>query len=54
MFAGRALGTLRWFGLLEYRGPPDTAEVGRRKTPCSSASCRSKSVSRRNAGPATE
>ena len=32
MFAGRVLGPLRWFGLLEYRGPPDTAEVGWRKT----------------------
>ena len=33
MFAGRVLGPLRWFGLLEYRGPPETAEVGWRKTP---------------------
>ena len=33
MFVGRVLGPLRWFGLLEYRGPPDTAEVGWRKTP---------------------
>ena len=32
MFAGRVLGLLRWFGLLEYRGPPETAEVGSRKT----------------------
>ncbi len=32
MFAGRVLGPLRWFGLVEYRGPPDTAEVGWRKT----------------------
>ena len=32
MFAGRVLGPLRWFGLLEYRGPPETAEVGWRKT----------------------
>ena len=32
MFAGRVLGPLRWFGLLEYWGPPDTAEVGWRKT----------------------
>ena len=32
MFVGRVLGPLRWFGLLEYRGPPDTAEVGWRKT----------------------
>ena len=32
MFAGRVLGPLRWFGLLEYRGPPNTAEVGWRKT----------------------
>ena len=32
MFAGRVLGPLRWFGLLEYRGPPDMAEVGWRKT----------------------
>ena len=33
MFVGRVLGPLRWFGLLEYRGPPDVAEVGWRKTP---------------------
>ena len=33
MFVGRVLGLLRWFGLLEYRGPPDMAEVGWRKTP---------------------
>ena len=33
MFVGRVLGPLRWFGLLEYRGPPDMAEVGWRKTP---------------------
>ena len=33
MFVGRVPGPLRWFGLLEYRGPPDTAEVGWRKTP---------------------
>ena len=32
MFVGRVLGPLRWFGLLEYRGPPDRAEVGWRKT----------------------
>ena len=32
MFVGRVLGPLRWFGLLEYRGPPETAEVGWRKT----------------------
>ncbi len=32
MFAGRVLGPLRWFGLLEYRGPPEGAEVGWRKT----------------------
>ena len=32
MFAGRVLGPLRWFGLLEYRGPPERAEVGWRKT----------------------
>ena len=32
MFVGRVLGPLRWFGLLEYRGPPDTAEVGWRRT----------------------
>ena len=32
MFAGRVLGPLRWFGLLEYRGPPETADVGWRKT----------------------
>ena len=32
MFAGRVLGPLRWFGLLEYRGPPDAGEVGWRKT----------------------
>ena len=32
MFAGRVLGLLRWFGLLEYRGPPETFEVGWRKT----------------------
>ena len=32
MFGGRVLGPLRWFGLLEYRGPPETAEVGWRKT----------------------
>ena len=32
MFAGRVLGPLRWFGLLEYHGPPDRAEVGWRKT----------------------
>ena len=28
MFVGRILGPLRWFGLLEYRGPPETFEVG--------------------------
>ena len=33
MFVGRVLGPLRWFGLLEYRGPPETFEVGWRKTP---------------------
>ena len=32
MYVGRVLGPLRWFGLLEYRGPPDSAEVGWRKT----------------------
>ena len=32
MFAGRVLQSLRWFGLLEYRGPPERAEVGWRKT----------------------
>ena len=32
MFAGRVLGPLRWFGLLEYRGPPEIFEVGWRKT----------------------
>ena len=31
-FVGRVLGPLRWFGLLEYRGPPDTAGVCWRKT----------------------
>ena len=33
MFVGRVLGPLRWFGLLEYRGPAETFEVGWRKTP---------------------
>ena len=33
MFVSRVLGLLRWFGLLEYRGPPDMAEVGWCKTP---------------------
>ena len=33
MFVGRVLGPLRWFGLLEYRGPPETFEVGWCKTP---------------------
>ena len=32
MFAGRVLGLLRWFGLLEYHGPPERFEVGWRKT----------------------
>ena len=32
MFVGRVLGPLRWFGLLEYRGPSETFEVGWRKT----------------------
>ena len=32
MFVGRVLGPLRWFGLLEYRGPAETFEVGWRKT----------------------
>ena len=32
MFVGRVLGPLRWFGLLEYRGHPETLEVGWRKT----------------------
>ena len=32
MFAGRVLQPLRWFGLLEYYGPPERAEVGWRKT----------------------
>ena len=32
MFAGRVLGPLRWFGLLEYRGPAEVFEVGWRKT----------------------
>ena len=32
MFVGRILGPLRWFGLLEYRGPPETFEVGWRKS----------------------
>ena len=27
MFAGRVLGLLRWFGLLEYHGPPERFEV---------------------------
>ena len=31
MFAGRVLGPLRWFGLLEYHGHLDRAEVGWRK-----------------------
>ena len=33
MFVGRVLGPLRWFGLLEYHGPPERFEVGWRKTP---------------------
>ena len=33
MFAGRVLQPLRWFGLLEYHGPPERFEVGWRKTP---------------------
>ena len=33
MFVGRVLGPLRWFGLLEYHGPPEGFEVGWRKTP---------------------
>ena len=33
MFAGRVLGPLRWFGLLEYQGPPEMFEVGWRKAP---------------------
>ena len=32
MFAGRVLEPLRWFGLLEYHGPPERFEVGWRKT----------------------
>ena len=32
MFAGRVLGPLRWFGLLEYHGPPERFEAGWRKT----------------------
>ena len=32
MFVGRVLGPLRWFGLLEYRGPCETFEVGWRKS----------------------
>ena len=32
MFAGRVLGPLRWFGLLEYHGPLERFEVGWRKT----------------------
>ena len=32
MFSGRVLGPLRWFGLLEYHGPPERFEVGWRKT----------------------
>ena len=32
MFVGRVLGPLRWFGLLDYRGPCETFEVGWRKT----------------------
>ena len=32
MFAGRVLGPLRWFGLLEYHGPAERFEVGWRKT----------------------
>ena len=32
MFVGRILGPLRWFGLLEYRGPPERFEVGWRKS----------------------
>ena len=32
MFAGRVLQPLRWFGLLEYYGPPERTEVGWRKT----------------------
>ncbi|MCY4559355.1 MAG: hypothetical protein OXF79_23845, partial [Chloroflexi bacterium] len=32
MFAGRVLQPLRWFGLLEYHGPPERAEVGWRKS----------------------
>ena len=32
MFAGRVLGPLRWFGLVEYHGPPERFEVGWRKT----------------------
>jgi len=31
MFLGRILGRLRWFGFLEYRGPPESFEVGWRK-----------------------
>ena len=33
MFAGRVLQPLRWFGLLEYHGPPERFEVGWRKSP---------------------
>ena len=33
MFAGRVLQPLRWFGLVEYHGPPERFEVGWRKTP---------------------
>ena len=32
MFAGRVLQPLRWFGVLEYHGPPERAEAGWRKT----------------------
>ena len=28
MFAGRVLGPLRWFGLLEYHGPPEKVRSG--------------------------
>ena len=32
MFVGRILVPLRWFGLVEYRGPEVSSEVGWRKT----------------------
>ena len=54
MFAGRVLGPLRWFGLLEYRGLRMRGRWAGARPPSSTASWRSTSNSPKKAGRVTE